>query len=83
MPLISYSCTCGESVKKYVKSAKDAAPFVVCAKCGLEAKKGFGNTSSSYKVMIDLPGMARRIEVDPDINQINDERSARDYSEDD
>jgi hypothetical protein len=81
VPLISYSCICGETTKKYLKLAKDAASSVTC-KCGLEAKKVFGTTSNSYKVTIDLPGMSRAIEVLPDIQEINDERSARDYTED-
>jgi hypothetical protein len=82
MPLISYSCACGFSTKKYLKSAKDSAVSIICEKCGSEAKKVFGNTSSSYKVTIDTPGMARRIEIDPNIMEINDERSATDYTED-
>jgi uncharacterized Zn finger protein len=83
MPLISYSCSCGEVVKKYLKSAKDAAPTIECAKCGLDAKKSFGTTSSSYKVTIDLPGMARAIHVDPEIMSHNDQRNNTDYSEED
>ncbi len=83
MPLISYPCSCGETVKKYFKSAKDATTFVICSKCGLEVRKGFGATSSSYKVTIDLPGMARAIHVDPEIMEVNDERAAKDYSEED
>ncbi len=82
MPLINYSCSCGKILKKYFKSAKDS-PSVVGCECGLEAKKGFGATSSSYKVTIDNGLMARKIEVDPNIQEINDERSARDYTEED
>jgi len=82
MPLISYACTCGEVTKKYLKSAKDSAASILC-KCGSEAKKVFGTTSSSYKVTIDLPGMARAVHVDPEIVEINDERSDRDFSEED
>jgi hypothetical protein len=83
MPLIAYACTCGEIAKKYLKSAKDAASSIICAKCGLEAKKAFGTTSSSYKVTIDNGVMARKVEIDPDIMEINDERSSREYSEED
>lgn len=83
MPLINYLCSCGQSVKKYVKSAKDALPTIVCSKCGLEAKKSFGATSSSHKVTIDNGLMARRLEIDPNIMEINDERSAKDYTEED
>lgn len=83
MPLISYPCKCGETAKKYVKSAKDAAAFISCPKCGAEAKKGFGNTSSSHKIIIDNGLMSRRIEVDPNIMEINDERSSVDRTEED
>lgn len=83
MPLISYLCSCGELLKKYVKSAKDVPVSHICSKCGLEARKCFGTTSSSVKITIDNGLMARAIEVDPNITEINDERSARDYSEED
>jgi hypothetical protein len=82
MPLIAYVCSCGEVFKKYLKSAKDALPTVKC-KCGLEAKKCFGTTSSSHKTVIDNGLMARRLEIDPNIQEINDERSSRDYTEED
>jgi hypothetical protein len=83
MPLINYLCSCGENTKKYLKSAKDATVTINCPKCGLEAKKCFGSTSSSHKISIDNGLMARSIEVDPDIMAINDKRSAKDYSEED
>jgi hypothetical protein len=82
MPLINYACSCGKTLKKYFKSAKESLSVVKCT-CGLEAKKSFGTTSSSHKIVIDNGLMARRLEVDPDIQEINDERSAKDYSEDD
>jgi len=81
MPLIGYLCSCGFSFKKYTRSAKDALPTCVCSKCGLEAKKSFGTVSTSHKIIIDSGLMARRIEVDPLIMEINDARSAKDYSE--
>jgi hypothetical protein len=81
MPLIGYLCSCGFSFKKYTRSAKDALPIVVCSKCGLEAKKSFGATSSSHLTVIDNGVMSRRLEINPEIMEINDERSARDYSE--
>lgn len=81
MPLISYSCKCGNALKKYVKSPKDALASVTCDKCGAEASKSFGSTSSSHKVTIDNGAMARRIDVLPDIMEINDERSDKDFSE--
>jgi hypothetical protein len=80
MPLINYVCSCGEVQKKYLKSAKDALSTVKC-KCGADAKKSFGSTSSSHKTVIDNGLMARRLEIDPEIMTINDERSAKDYTE--
>ena len=82
MPLINYLCKCGETQKKYVKSAKDALSSISC-KCGLEAKKAFGSTSSSHLTVIDNGLMSKRLEIDPAIMEINDERSRKDYSEDD
>lgn len=82
MPLINYVCGCGESFKKYLKTAKDALTTIKC-KCGLEARKSFGTTSSSHKTVIDNGLMARRLEIDPNIMEINDERSAKDYTEED
>ena len=82
MPLINYVCSCGEVQKKYLKSAKDALPTIKC-KCGLNAKKAFGSTSSSHKTVIDNGLMSRRLEIDPEIMEINDARSAKDYSEED
>lgn len=83
MPLINYVCSCGEVLKKYFRSVKDATGTSLCSKCGLEAKKSFGVTSSSHKVTIDNGVMSRKIEVDPSIMEINDERSVRDYTEED
>lgn len=82
MPLIAYPCNCGLVTKKYVKAAKDAAAFTTCS-CGNEAKRGFGTTSSNHLITIDNGLMAKKIEISPDIMEINDERSSRDYSEED
>jgi hypothetical protein len=80
MPLINYACGCGEIQKKYFQSAKDV-PSVLKCKCGLEAKKAFGATSSSHLITIDNGLQARRLEVRENIMEINDERSAKDYTE--
>lgn len=82
MPLINYSCSCGVSFKKYLRNAADAAKTLPC-KCGLEAKKAFGLTSSSHRITIDNGLMARRLEIDPEIMEINDERSKLDLTEED
>lgn len=81
MPLINYLCSCNKVTKKYFKSAKEALSTVSC-ECGLEAKKSFGATSSSHKITVDNGLMARRLEIDPNIQEINDERSSKDYTED-
>ena len=81
MPLINYVCGCGEVQKKYFKSAQDA-PLVIKCKCEAQAKRTLGSTSSSHKIVIDNGLMAKKIEIDPNIMEINDERSSRDYSED-
>ncbi len=82
MPLLNYTCSCGDIWKKYFKTAKDAPDTITCI-CGSEAKKSFGATSSSHKTVIDNGLMSRRLEIDPNIMEINDERSAKDYSEED
>ncbi len=83
MPLISYLCSCGEFTKKYVKAAKNVASFTICIKCGLEAQRTLGNATSSVKIVIDNGLMAKKIEISPDIMEINDERSRKDFTEED
>jgi hypothetical protein len=83
MPLINYVCSCGEVSKKYYKTAKDALPTVKC-KCGLDAKKSFGAVSVGHKIIIDNGLVAKAVELQsPDIMEINDQRSTRDYAEED
>lgn len=83
MPLINYLCGCGITTKKYLKTVKDALPSIQC-KCGLKAKKAFGSTSSSHRVVVDNGLMARAVELPSlDITEINDERSSRDFSYED
>lgn len=80
MPLINYACICGVVTKKYLRSAKEASKLIVCPKCGLEAKRVFGNVSAEHLITIDNGIMQKSITVRPDISEINDERSARDYA---
>jgi len=82
MPLINYLCACGFTYKKYVKSPKDALVSITCT-CGLDAKKTLGSVSSSHKIVIDNGLMARKVEIDPNIQEINDERSRTDFTEED
>ncbi len=81
MPLQNYSCTCGKLFKKYFKLAKEAPALLSC-ECGLQARKVFGTTSSSHKIVIDNGIQARSIEIDPNIVEYNEERASTDYSED-
>ena len=83
MPIISYSCNCGKVFNKYFKKVDEILPQIICTFCGKEAKKVFGKTSTSHKITIDNGLMARSIDVDPNIMDINEERSSRDYSEED
>ena len=82
MPLIRYICICGISFNKYKKNVTDAATSLPC-KCGLEAKKAFGLTSSNHLITIDNGLQSRAITIDPNIEEINRERSMKDYSEED
>lgn len=82
MPLINYSCSCGEVYKKYFKTAKDALPSVDC-ECGAKALKSFGAMSVAHKIVIDNGLMSKSVEISPDVMQINEERSKIDYSEED
>jgi len=81
MPLINYVCSCGEGYKKYFKTAKTAPPTIDC-KCGLKAKKSFGATSSAHLTIIDNGLMAKKLEIDINIMEINDVRARTDFSED-
>ena len=82
MPLINYNCSCGKVFKKYFKSAKEALITIDC-ECGSKARKGLGAVSSSHLITIDNGLMAKKVEISPDINEINDERARKDYSEED
>jgi len=76
MPLIAYSCeTCKTVIKKFVRAAKDAQPSFLCSKCGKELKKLLSAPSSSSKIVIDNGIQARAVEIQPDIIEINEQRS--------
>lgn len=84
MPLIYYQCEYGHSVSKFHRQAKDAPAFVSCAKpdCDKQAKKQLKAPSSESKVVVDNGFQARAVEVNPDIIEINQERSNKNYRED-
>ena len=84
MPLIAYLCPCGNSETKYHRRAKDAAPSLPCPKCNeQEMKKQLSAATFSSKVVIDNGHMARSVEVNPEIVEINKARSEKDYSKED
>jgi Fe2+ or Zn2+ uptake regulation protein len=83
MPLINYLCECKNSKSKFYRQAKDALAFIICDKCGKEAKKSLCSPSTSSKIVVDNGFQARAIEVIPDIVEINQKRSEKDYTQDD
>lgn len=81
MPLIAYVCDCGHSTKKMFRRAKDAPSVFVCDKCSKEMKKSLSVPTSSSKITIDNGFQARAVEITPDIIEINEERSRKNYRE--
>lgn len=82
MPLLAYACSCGNSAKKLIRQVKDAPAFFLCDKCNTEnMKRVLLAPSSASKIVIDNGIMARSIEVNPDIIEINKARSEKDYRE--
>jgi tetraacyldisaccharide-1-P 4'-kinase len=80
MPLIYYLCSKGHGVSKFFRQAKDA-PAVLACECQEEAKKQLKPPSSVSKIIVDNGFQARAVEVNPDIVEINKERSQKDYRE--
>lgn len=83
MPLIAFLCECKISKTKYYRQVKDVPAFVVCESCGKEAKKSLSAPSSSSKIVIDNGVQARQVEIIPNIIEINEERSKKDYRNED
>jgi tetraacyldisaccharide-1-P 4'-kinase len=84
MPLIYYLCEFNHSVSKFYRQAKDAPATVPCGKpdCGKDAKRQLKAPNSASKVVMDNGFQARAVEVNPDIVEINEARSNKDYGED-
>lgn len=81
MPLIRYKCECTNSKGKMFRQASDAPASLPCAKCGKEMKRALSAPSSESKIVIDNGVQARSVEVNPDIVEINKERSEKNYRE--
>jgi len=82
MQIIAYSCSCKNLTKKFYRLGKDAPAYVLCDRCGLQMKKLLSPPSSTSKVTVDNGFQARAVEVNPDIVQINKERSEKNYRKD-
>jgi len=85
MPLIYYLCENDHSLSKFYRQAKDAPACLPCVKpdCDKEAKKQMRAPSSTSKVIVDNGFQARAVEVNPDIIEINEKRSQKDYRQED
>ena len=81
MPLIHYLCGCKYSTTKFHRKVKDVPTTITCVKCGKEAKKMLSAPSSTSKIVIDNGVQARAVEVNPEIIEINKERSEKNYKE--
>lgn len=81
MPLISYACASGHSVKKFYRQVKEAPAVLPCEECDKELKKQLKAPASTSKISIDNGVQARAVEVNPDIIAINHERANKNYSE--
>lgn len=82
MPLIAYSCECGHSEKKLFRQIKDISTNIPCTKCKGQMKKMLSAPSSSSKIVIDNGFQAKSVEILPNIVEINEERSRKNYSND-
>jgi hypothetical protein len=83
MPLINYTCECKHSVGKFFRQAKEAPASFICEKCNKEMKKTLSMPTSSSKITVDNGVQARAVEIIPNIVEINQERSAKDYRTED
>lgn len=78
MPIIPYSCECGNIIKKFVRSVRDLPVSRPCNRCGKELKRELRGPSSLSKITVDNGVQARAVEIVPDIVEINEERSKLD-----
>lgn len=83
MPLIAYKCNCGHAEKKFVRQVSNVPASFSCSVCNGTMKKQLSGPSSSSKITIDNGVQARAVEIQPDIIEINQERSNKDYRNED
>ncbi len=77
MPMIKYRCQCGHTPSKLVKRAIDAPSELDCNKCGKKAKRTLSSPASTSKITVDNGLQARAVEMHPNIEEINRERSTK------
>jgi hypothetical protein len=82
MPLIYYKCECGHGYSKFYRQAKEAPAIFGCQECPKQAKRQLKAPNSTSKVVMDNGFQARAVEINPDIVEINEARSNKDYKED-
>jgi uncharacterized Zn finger protein len=80
MPLIYYLCECDHFVSKFHRQVKDIPAFVLCAKCGKEAKKQLKAPNSTSVVIVDNGLQSRAVEVNMEVVESIQERSTKDFS---
>lgn len=82
MPLLSYVCECKHSVSKFFRRATDGPSLLACPICGKDMKKSLSSPTSSSKITVDNGVQAKAVEITPDIVEINQARSSKNYRED-
>jgi hypothetical protein len=81
MPLIAYVCESKHSKSKLFRRVAEAPATIICETCGKDMKKTLSMPSTSSKITVDNGFQARAVEILPDIIEINEERSKKDYRE--
>lgn len=81
MPLIAYACEGNHVIKKFVRAANEAPSSLICTQCSKEMKKLLKAPSSTSKIVVDNGVQARAVEIHPDIVEINEARSNKNYRE--
>ena len=81
MPMVNYACENGHTDKKMFRKASDIPTFIDCSHCDKKMRKQLSAPSSSSKISVDNGVQARRVEISPDIIEVNEERSKKNYRE--
>lgn len=84
MPLIYYKCGNDHTTSKFYRQVKEAPASLPCVKpdCDRDLKRQLRAPSSTSKVVVDNGFQARAVEINPEIIEINEKRSEKDYRED-